>query len=312
MNRRQFVGSLAGVGITAALDAQNSANAQNGPPQWGNPVMDVHHHWRTPVELNLAHMNGAGITRALLLTEAQQDAQAAAMPKDRFSRFTSINVAQVDRLDANLELLRKAVETGSLGFGEMKSRVEVDSPQMRRVFALASELGVPVLIHFQEVTQQTSVGTYNMGLTRLPALLKEYPKVTFVGHADFFWANTSADVPMDQAYPTGSIKRGGLTDRMLSDYENLWGDLAAYSGRNFLARDPEFSTDFLKRHQNKLMFGSDCFCTDGKGTGQTNPFPLLAGKCVARETLTALKQLTDSNVFKKVTWDNAHRLLKLA
>ena len=304
MNRRQFVGTLAGVGIAANLDAQET-------PEWGNPVIDVHHHWRTPVELNTAHMDGAGITRALLLTDASQDAQAAAMPKDRFARYTSVNLAQPTRLDANIELLRKAAATGSLGFGEMKSQVQVDGPEMRRVFALASEFGFPVLIHFQEVTQQTSVGTFNMGLTRLPALLKEYPKVTFVGHADFFWANASADVPTDQAYPTGTIKRGGLTDRMLSDYENLWADLAAYSGRNFLARDPEFSIDFLKRHQSKLMFGSDCFCRDGRGTGQTNPFPLLAGKCIARETLTALKQLTTPGVFKKVTWDNATRLLKL-
>lgn len=305
MNRRQFVGTLAGAGMVATLKAQDA------PPQWGNPVIDVHHHWRMPVELNTAHMDGAGITRALLLADASQDSQAAAMPKDRFARYTSVNVAQQARLDANIALLRKAAETGALGFGEMKSQVPVDGPEMRRVFDLASELGLPVLIHFQEVTQQTSVGTFNMGLTRLPALLKQYPKVTFVGHADFFWANCSADVPSDQAYPTGPVKRGGLTDRMLSDYENLWGDLAAYSGRNFLARDVEFSEDFLKRHQNKLMFGSDCFCRDGRGTGQTNPFPLLAGKCIARETLTALKQLTTPDVFKKVTWDNATRLLKL-
>jgi predicted TIM-barrel fold metal-dependent hydrolase len=306
MNRRQFVRTLAATGIAAHLEAQDAM------PQWGNPVIDVHHHWRTPVELNTAHMDGAGIARAVILADASQDAQAAAMPKDRFVRYTSVNLAQAGRLDANIELLRKAAMSGTLGFGEMKSQVQVDGPEMRRVFALASEFGFPVLIHFQEVTQQTSVGTFNMGLTRLPALLKEYPKVTFVGHADFFWANASSDVPADQAYPTGPIKRGGLTDRMLSDYENLWGDLAAYSGRNFLARDPEFSTDFLKRHQNKLMFGSDCFCRDGKGTGQTNPFPLLAGKCVARETLTALKQLTAPDVFKKVTWDTATRLLKLS
>jgi predicted TIM-barrel fold metal-dependent hydrolase len=97
----------------------------------------------------------------------------------------------------------------------------------------------------------------------------------------------------------------------LSDYENLWADLAAYSGRNFLARDTGFAADFLKRHQNKLLFGSDCFCEDGKGKGQTNPFPLLKDKCVARETLTALKQLAAPDVLRKVTWDNAHRLLKL-
>lgn len=302
LNRREFVGALA---------AAATLQAQDAPPNWGNPVIDIHHHWRRPVELNLAHMNGAGITRALLLTDASQDAEAAAMPKDRFARFTSANVGQAARLDGNMDALRKAITAGSLGIGEMKSQVEVDGPEMRRVYALAAELAVPVLLHFQEVTQQTSVGTFNRGLARLPALLKEFPKTTFIGHADNFWANTSTEVPNDTAYPSGPIKRGGLTDRMLSDYENLWGDLAANSGRNFLARDTDFASDFLKRHQAKLMFGSDCSCTDGKGTGQTNPLPLIAGKCVARETLGALKQLTTPDVFRKLTWDNAMRLLKL-
>jgi uncharacterized protein len=302
LNRREFVGALAGAAVLKAQDAA---------PNWGNPVIDIHHHWRRPVELNLAHMNGAGITRALLLTDVSQDAEAAAMPKDRFARFTSANVAQASRLDSNIEALRKSVAAGSLGFGEMKSQVEVDGPEMRRVYALAAELGVPVQLHFQEVTQQTSVGTFNRGLARFPALLKELPKTVFIGHADNFWANASADVPSDNAYPTGPVKPGGLTDRMLSDYENLWADLAAYSGSNFLARDTDFAADFLKRRQNKLMFGSDCFCTDGKGTGQTNPFPLMKDKCIARETLTALKQLTTPDVFRKITWDNAMRLLKL-
>jgi uncharacterized protein len=307
MLRRDFIGGLS----AAALLGTATAEAQDAAPNWSNPVIDIHHHWRTPVELNLAHMDGAGITRALLLTDGPQDAAAAAMPKDRFARFTSVNVGNAARLDANIELLRNAAKTGSLGFGEMKSQVECDGPEMRRVYALAAELGVPVLLHFQEVTQQTSVGTYNRGLTRFAAILREFPKTTFIGHADNFWANTSTDVPTDNAYPPGPIKPGGLTDKLLSDHENLWADLAAYSGRNFLARDTAFAADFLVRHQNKLMFGSDCFCRDGKGTGQTNPFPLLAGKCVARETLTALKQLATPQVFKKLTWDNATRLLKL-
>ncbi len=301
MNRRQFVVTLASATVVRG----------QGASEWGNPVVDFHHHWRRPTEANVAHMDGAGIQKAVLLTDVGQDAEAAAMPKARFSRFTSANVARADRLDANIDALRKSVAAGSLGFGEMKSQVEVDGPEMRRVYALAAELGVPVHLHFQEVTQQTSVGTFNRGLKRFPTLLKEFPKTIFIGHADNFWANASADVPTDNAYPTGPIKPGGLTDRMLSDHENLWADLAAYSGRNFLARDTGFAADFLKRHQNKLLFGSDCFCQDGRGKGQTNPFPLMKDKCIARETLTALKQLTAADVFRKVTWDNAHRLLKL-
>jgi len=37
----------------------------------------------------------------------------------------------------------------------------------------------------------------------------------------------------------------------------------------------------------------------------------MAGKCVARETLTLLKRSASPEVFKKITWSNAHTLLKM-
>src|SRR5262249_34896722 len=136
-------------------------------------------------------------------------------------------------------------------------------------------------------------------------------RTIFIGHANSFWANISKSVPANVAYPTEPIEPGGLTDRMLSEFPNLYADLSATSGRNALARSAEFSIAFLKRYQDKLIFGSDCGCRDGRGAGQTNPFPLVAGKCVARETLTALTQLTSPEIFRKITSQNVIRLLKL-
>jgi predicted TIM-barrel fold metal-dependent hydrolase len=98
---------------------------------------------------------------------------------------------------------------------------------------------------------------------------------------------------------------------MLSEFPNLYADLSANSGRNALGRDPEFAAAFLDRHQNKLMFGCDCPCKDGHGAGQVSQEPLIKGKCVARETLTALKQLASPAVFRRIVWENGHRLLKL-
>ena len=195
--------------------------------------------------------------------------------------------------------------------GELKSHVAADGPEMRRIYDLASELGVPVLMHFGEVEQFPGEGTFNTGLRRMAAMLKAYPKTTFIGHADFFWGNISAEVPMDTPYPKGRVKPGGITDKLLADYPNLYGDLSANSGRNALDRDPEFAAGFLDRHQNKLMFGSDCSCSDGRGKGQRSNQPLIAGKCVARETLAALKTLTKPEVFRKLTWENGHKLLKV-
>jgi uncharacterized protein len=91
--------------------------------------------------------------------------------------------------------------------------------------------------------------------------------------------------------------------------------MSANSGNNALARDPEFSRDFLVRHRGKLVFGSDCSCTDGNGAGISqgnNPEAArLNGKCVARATLGLLKESTTPEIFRQVTWENANKLFKL-
>ena len=82
-----------------------------------------------------------------------------------------------------------------------------------------------------------------------------------------------------------------------------------------MSRDPAFTADFLTRHQDKLIFGSDCSCADGRGTGVSqanNPAASrLAGKCVARETLTMLQKSASPDIFRKIVWENAHTLLKI-
>jgi hypothetical protein len=158
--------------------------------------------------------------------------------------------------------IRTGLNDGAIGIGELKYPVQVDGPQMRRVYDIAGELRVPVLIHFEE-------GGFNSGIGRLPDLLKSYPKTTFIGHAQSWWSNISADVANESGYPTGRVRPGGLTDKLLTDYPNIYGDLSANSRRNALARDPDFATAFLSRHSKKLIFDSDCPCRkwNGRGSG---------------------------------------------
>ncbi len=296
-NRREFLQSALVIAAASQLSAQApSAN------EWGGPVIDIHLHLRQTADGNANHLDGAGVAKAVILanvnTEDHAKAVVAAYP-GRFVRFASIDVTQPDAADR----LRRAVQNGAIGFGEIKSQVAAAGPEMQRMYALAAELNVPITIHFQEVTQPGSQGTFNTGLKKFDAMLKAFPKTTFIGHADAFWANVSADYAEDTSYPKGPIKPGGVTDRFLSDYGNLYADMSANSGNNFLNRDPEFAAAFLERHQDKLMFGSDCPCADGRGG--------TSGRCVARATLTSLKKLAAPRVFRKITWENATRLLRL-
>ena len=297
IGRREFLQSVAVIATASRVSGQTAAVGE-----WGTPVLDIHLHPRANVEGNVLHLDGAGVTKAVLLAGANAEErakQAVASHPNRFVRFASVDVAQPEAIDR----LRVAAQNGAIGYGEIKSQVAAAGPEMQRLYALAAELNVPITMHFQEVNQPGSPGTYNTGLKQFDAMLKAFPKTTFIGHADAFWANVSADYAEDTAYPKGPIKPGGVTDRFLGDYANLYADMSANSGNNFLTRDPEFAGRFLDRHQNKLMFGSDCGCPDGRGG--------TSGRCVARATLTALKKLASPDVFRKIVWENGTRLLKM-
>jgi predicted TIM-barrel fold metal-dependent hydrolase len=310
LTRRKFLGAVAAF---VALPSVSARGQQ--PDEWGSPVFDLHFHLRPRPADNIAHLDGAGITKANLLSRATATEQVGAVRSaapGRFIWFASADVSRADSVDA----LTQAIRSGAQGFGEMKYHVAVDGPELRRAYALAAELNVPILIHFQEVDHFENEGTWSTGFAaKFESVLKAFPKTTFIGHADAFWANVSADYHNEAAYPSGPIARGGITDRLLGDYPNLYGDLSANSGNNMLSRDAEFTRDFLRRHQDKLLFGSDCSCADGHGAGVSqanNPAASrLAGKCVARETLTVLQRSTTGDIFRKLTWDNAHKLLKI-
>ena len=309
ISRRAF---LQRAGVSAAVPACIAQTTAPGP--WGGPVLDLHFHMRPTPEANLAHLDGCGVSSANLLTRGDVAARVGEMQARYPGRFVWFASADITKREAEKQLTQ-AVKAGAGGFGEIKFHVEADGPELRRMYALAADLDVPILIHFQEVTHTATEGGFSTGFQRFESILKAYPKTRFVGHANAFWANVSAGYANDVAYPTGPIRRGGLTDRLLSDYPNLFGDLSANSGNNALSRDPEFTAAFLVRHREKLIFGSDCACSDGKGGGTSqanNPgASRLAGKCVARETLALLKRSTTPALFRQLTWENSHKLLRL-
>jgi hypothetical protein len=58
LNRRQLLRGLSGISV-AGIHAQTGS-------EWGERIVDCHHHPRRTLEANTAHLDGAGINNAML------------------------------------------------------------------------------------------------------------------------------------------------------------------------------------------------------------------------------------------------------
>lgn len=310
MERRKFLNAMLATAVSAPM-----LRSQAAAPDWGGPVLDTHLHLRGDADACFTHISGCGVSNAVLLTPASAQERAKQEMEKRPGHF--VRSVSTDPSGANADqILRDALKNGAVSIGEMKYHLDLNSPEMRRVYDVAAEMGVPVMMHIQTFPHFPGEQPYNTGFEQFAEVLRAFPKTTFIGHADLFWANIAADVPKDRGYPDGPIRKPGLTDMLLASYPNLYADMSANSGNNALARDKDFSKDFIQRHRNKLIFGSDCACSDGNGAGISqgnNPEAArLAGKCVARETLALLKELASPEVFRMVTWTNGARLFRVS
>jgi len=171
----------------------------------------------------------------------------------------------------------------------------VESKEMEAIYAIAQEFDVPIVMHFQ-------YEMFNTGYERFGKVLAKYPDVNFIGHAQTFWANIDAKHPdQKMLYPKGPVTPGGMTDKYLSDYPNLYGDMSAGSGLNALQRDEDHARGFIERHQDRLVFGSDCPDRDGFGP-----------PCSGSGMIKAIAKLSPSKeIMRKLLHDNAAKLLKL-
>ncbi len=306
MQRRAF--------LKAAVAASVPALWSQPANEWGGPVLDTHLHLRRDPDACFTHIQGCGVTNAVLLTQAKDESKAVDEMNKRpqvFARSVSYDPSAPD----SASVFRQALQSGAVSIGELKYHLALDSPEMKRVFDIAAEMKVPVMMHIQNYPHFAGELPYNTGYTTFDRVLRAHSKTNFIGHGDLFWAHISADVPTDRGYPSGPIKPGGLTDRFLSDFPNLYADMSANSGNNALSRDTGFSRQFITRHRSKLIFGSDCSCEDGHGAGVSqgnNPEAnRLAGKCVARQTLQLLQGLSQPEIFRQITWLNGLQLFKI-
>jgi predicted TIM-barrel fold metal-dependent hydrolase len=290
VSRRDFLAALAAAPLAA---------------QPAEPVIDIHQHTnysgRTDEEL-IRHQRAMGITKTVLLPAGSKYGLAAgaggndtvvALARRLPAEYVFFANELPDIPEAR-PVLEKYLKIGAIGIGEQKFPVEADSPAIDLIAKIAEEHRVPVLLHFE-------YEHYNLNFERFHKVLERQPKVNFIGHAQTWWCNIDRNCVQSEMYPKTKVTPGGFTDRWLSDYANMFGDLSAGSGLNSMLRDEEQARAFLGRHQDKLLFGSDC--NDREGSGP---------KCQGSQTIAAIRRLApDKKVERKILYGNAARLLRV-
>ncbi|GAB3342794.1 hypothetical protein GCM10027299_57930 [Larkinella ripae] len=311
LTRRGFINrtGLLLAGLTLTLDEGLAAQTE--------PIIDIHQHTdymgRTHDQL-IAHQRAMGVTTTVLLPAgtpafglSTHKGESNGLQAKCSGNETCYNLAKQypkefvfasnevpDLPDATKEI-EKFLKLGALVIGESKFGVQCDSPEMQRIYELAQTYRVPVLMHWQH-------GMYNYDFTRFYTMLEKYPKVNFIGHAQTWWANIDKN-HHDQTvlYPKTKVTPGGITDQLLSDYPNMYADMSAGSGLNALQRDEDHARGFLERHQNKLLFGSDCVDAVGHGP-----------QCQGSQTIATIRRLAPSkSIERKILHDNAKKLFRL-
>jgi len=151
-------------------------------------------------------------------------------------------------------------DAGVKGLGELTANLPFDDPMCLNLYRQCGRVGFPVLFH---LAVRVGYGLYGVadeaGMPRLERVLRQCPETVFIGHAQAFWAEISAEVDETTrgGYPKGPVSRPGRLPGLLKKYPNLYGDLSAGSGFNAISRDPEFGCRFLEEFQDKLLFGTD-------------------------------------------------------
>ena len=302
------------LGAAAAGPATTQSSDNRNPAE---PIIDIHQHTPysgRPEAALLHHQRRMGVTRTILLPAGTSvtssstlkgranGLQAGAGTFDVCEQVSrqypdeySFGANEVPDLEVAHDHIEQELARGAVIIGEQKFNLPVESPEMERVYAIAQEHGVPVLLHFQ-------YETFNTGYERFGKVLAKWPKVVFIGHAQTFWGHVDAKYDNQKVmYPKGKVTPGGLTDRYLSDYPNFYADLSGGSGLNAFIRDEDHARGFIERHRDRLLYGSDC--SDSAGFGPT---------CSGANMISAVRRLSpDKQVERKLLYGNANALFKI-
>lgn len=314
ITRRRFLASSLSASAAALAPFARGADDAGA----AEPIIDIHQHTNYSDRTNsvmIAHQRAMGVTQTILLPAGKP----VSRPSTNDGKYNGLGGAKVGGNETAMQVARelprefyfganevtdlpearaeveKYLKLGGIIIGEQKFRVECDSPESQILYALAAEYRVPILLHFQH-------DTFNLGFDRFHKMLEKFPKTNFIGHAQTWWANIDKNhADQKLLYPKGPVTPGGMTDRYLTDYANVFADMSAGSGLNALTRDEEHARGFLDRHQDKILYGSDC--NDHFGLGPA---------CQGGKTIAAIRKLAPNKAAeRKILFGNARKMFRL-
>ncbi len=294
-------------------------------------IIDIHSHvfldprippapGRTPFlssEQYIELMDDKGIDKAVILplnnpeapVEKQSHGEVLAICEkhpDRFIPFCNVDPRiarrpQDAKPDDYLFIFEQHKANGAKGVGEVTARVPWDHPQMLLLLEACEKIELPVLFH----TITPDVNNYGVldyiGLPLFEKVVQRFPRLQFIGHSPGFWSEISGNVSAEEknGYAKTPVEPGGKLIDMLNTYDNVWCDISAGSGLNALTRDPEHAYRFMDEFQDRICLGLDQNSIEGE-------MKHLVWLSETREA----GHITDE-VFDKITWQNANRLLDL-
>jgi predicted TIM-barrel fold metal-dependent hydrolase len=301
ISRRDFIRTSA-IALGSVAVSQHLLAAK----QPAEPVIDIHQHilyMDRPDDVLIAHQRTMGITTSVLMPSGDrgpghtggsgEHEGVVALSRKYPGEYVFFANEISDKPDAP-KVIEKQLKAGAIGIGEQKFHVDCDSEYIVKVAEVAREYNVPIIMHFQ-------YGMYNMHVERFYKILEKFPTVNFVGHSMEWWAVIDKNADQSNNYPLSPVTPGGIVDRYLTDYPNCYADISAGSGYNAIIRDEDHFRAFMTRHQDKLVFGSDC----SEGTGKI-PW------CIGARTLAVVRRIAPSKAIeRKILYENSKKLLKI-
>jgi len=264
-------------------------------------AIDVHTHdyAKTPEEVDawVAAMDGANISRSIVLSFATGDALAALIAKygrypDRFELWCYFDFTDWDKpgwSERAVADLHHSHELGARGVGELMDKgmgfkpisttatltshsdttvgMHINDPRMKPLLAACAQLHMPINLHIgEDAWMYHAPDATNDGLMNAAKWRVDRQRPGLADH-DYLLAALEAAVRDNPATTFIACHLANccadLTQlgRLLDAYPNLYADIAARYGE--IAPIPRFVQAFIERYHTRLLYGTDNHYTVG-------------------------------------------------